>query len=149
MGWEQSFNQHHTVLYLCSRTLCTLLNIVGFFFFFFFATLPGVRYVRHHKQMLLRYRNKVCAAEKPQWNRKNQTQHCSYGCFTPNMHTCHTHARTHTKTHTVNREHRPGTAAQTNTLKIQTTHIQTLSVLNELALLRKDSTTTLYRTLIP
>lgn len=56
---------------------------------------------------------------------------------------------THTHTHTVNREHSPGTAAQTNTLKIQTTHIQTLSLLNELALLRKDSATTLYHTLIP
>lgn len=56
---------------------------------------------------------------------------------------------THTNTHTVNREHSPSTAAQTNTLKIQTTHIQTLSLLNELALLRKDSATTLYHTLIP
>lgn len=59
----------------------------------------------------------------------------------------HAHART--GTHTVNWEHSPGTAAQTNTLKIQTTHIQTLSLLNELALLRKDSATTLYHTLIP
>lgn len=59
------------------------------------------------------------------------------------------HAHAHTGTHTVNWEHSPGTAAQTNTLKIQTTHIQTLSLLNELALLRKDSATTLYHTLIP
>lgn len=93
--------------------------------------------------MLLLYRKKVSSSQTPQWNRQNQTQHCSYLCFTLAVHTCHTHA------HTENWEHSPAIAAQTNTLKIQTRHIQTLSVLNELALLRKDFATTLYHTLIP
>lgn len=71
--------------------------------------------------------------------------------FLPLLYTRHAympHADTK-NTRAVSREHSPDTAAQTNTLKIQTTHIQTLSLLNELALLRKDSATTLYHTLIP
>lgn len=127
VGLQQSLNQHHPlyhhILTLCSEIFKQLVVLPS----------PGVQYVRHCKQMLLLYRNKVCASQTPQWNRKNQTQHCSYLCFTPNTH------RPHTPKHTVSREHSPGTAAQTNTLKIQTTHIQTLSLLNELALLKEDS----------
>lgn len=125
---QLSFNQHK-LLYPHIRTLCIKLFLTSCCF-----TSSAAQYVQHCKQMLLFYRNKVSSSQTPQWNRKNQTQHCSYLCSTPAVHTCHTH----TSTHTVNWEHSPGIQAQTNTLKIQTTHIQTLSLLNELALLRKD-----------
>lgn len=136
---QLSFNQHK-LLYPHIRTLCIKLFLTSCCF-----TSSAAQYVQHCKQMLLFYRNKVSSSQTPQWNRKNQTQHCSYLCSTPAVHTCHTH----TSSHTVNWEHSPSIQAQTNTLKIQTTHIQTLSLLNELALLRKDSATTLYHTLIP
>lgn len=96
--------------------------------------------------MLPLYRNKVCASQ-----RHSGTERIRLSTVpTPALHpTCIHATRRHTNTRAVSREHSPDTAAQTNTLKIQTTHIQTLSLLNELALLRKDSATTLYHTLIP
>lgn len=78
--WLNMIPYHH-VLTLCTKTSC--------------FTSAGIQYVQYRKLMLLPYRNKVCASQIPQWKRKNQTQHCYYLCFTPDMLTCHTHKPAH------------------------------------------------------
>lgn len=123
--------------------LCTLLNIVFFFFFqpyLVFSMFDTVNKCYYDTGI------KFALPKSHSGTERIRLSTVPTAALHP---TCIHATHTHTKTHTVNREHRPGTAAQTNTLKIQTTHIQTLSVLNELALLRKDSATTMYHTLIP